>query len=94
MSNDVNRFDNVVLFLHYLWVGPLQAITVTIILLFVLGPSCLMGLAVLILFVPLQSKGCVPYHHKQGQMNDRFLPSRCDGSSVFHTTNEDGQTHR
>ncbi len=56
MSNDVNRFDVSVLFLHYLWVGPLQAIVTTIVLLFVLGPSCLVGLAVLVLFVPLQSK--------------------------------------
>lgn len=56
MSNDVNRFDVSVLFLHYLWVGPIQVIVTTVVLLFVLGPSCLVGLAVLILFVPLQSK--------------------------------------
>lgn len=55
MSNDVNRFDFSVIFLHYLWVGPMQTLISTIILLYVIGPSCLVGLAVLILFVPLQS---------------------------------------
>ena len=55
MSNDVNRFDFSVIFLHYLWVGPLQTLISTIILLYVIGPSCLVGLSVLILFVPLQS---------------------------------------
>ena len=61
MSNDVNRFDNTVIFLHYLWVGPLQAIITTTILYFVLGPSCLVGLAFIILFVPLQSKFNIVY---------------------------------
>lgn len=54
LSNDVNRFDLSVLFLHYLWVGPLQAIIITGILLYLIGPSCLAGLSVVILFVPLQ----------------------------------------
>ena len=60
MSNDVNRFDFSVIFLHYLWVGPLQTIITMAILLHVIGPSCLVGLAVLMLFVPLQSKCHVP----------------------------------
>ncbi|EFX68457.1 ATP-binding cassette, sub-family C, member 4 [Daphnia pulex] len=55
MSNDVNRYDFSVIFLHYLWVGPLQTLISMAILLHVIGPSCLVGLAVLILFVPLQS---------------------------------------
>ncbi|XP_045033102.1 ATP-binding cassette subfamily C member 4 isoform X3 [Daphnia magna] len=55
MSNDVNRYDFSVIFLHYLWVGPLHTIISMVILLHVIGPSCLVGLAVLILFVPLQS---------------------------------------
>ena len=56
MSNDVSRFDWCLMFVHYLWVGPLQTLIITCILLFVLGPSCLIGIAILILFVPLQSK--------------------------------------
>ena len=56
MSNDFNRFDFTLLYLHYLWVGPLQTLITMVILLNVIGPSCLVGLAVLILFVPLQGK--------------------------------------
>ena len=54
LSNDVNRFDTSVLFLNYLWVGPLQAIISTGILLSIIGPSCLAGLMIVLLFVPLQ----------------------------------------
>ena len=56
MSNDVSRFDLSVVFLHYFWVAPLQTLIITAILLFFIGPSCLIGIAILILFVPLQSK--------------------------------------
>lgn len=55
MTNDVNRFDGTLVFLHYLWIAPIQALVATTILLFVIGPSCLVGLGVLILFAPLQS---------------------------------------
>ncbi|KAK3096011.1 hypothetical protein FSP39_021917 [Pinctada imbricata] len=55
MSNDVNRFDTAAIFLHYLWVGPAQAIPVLIILWYELGPATLAGFAVLLLLVPVQS---------------------------------------
>ncbi|KAM9674298.1 ATP-binding cassette sub-family C member 4-like isoform 3-T3 [Dama dama] len=55
LSNDVNRFDQVMMFLHYLWVGPLQAITVTALLWMEIGMSCLAGMAVLIILLLLQS---------------------------------------
>jgi len=56
MSNDVGRFDSTAIYLHYLFIGPLQAIVVVVILYFyVIGPSCLAGLVILILFVPFQS---------------------------------------
>lgn len=64
MSNDVNRFDYSVIFLHYLWVGPVQTLISMIILLYVIGPSCLVGLAFLILFVPLQSKHMKSIHYR------------------------------
>ena len=41
--------------LHYLWVGPLQAIAVTTLLWMEIGISCLAGMAVLIIFLLLQS---------------------------------------
>lgn len=55
MSNDVNRFDTAAIFLHYLWVGPCQAVPVLIILWYELGPSTLAGFVVLLLLVPVQS---------------------------------------
>uniref|UniRef100_A0AAA9TZ70 ATP binding cassette subfamily C member 4 n=1 Tax=Bos taurus TaxID=9913 RepID=A0AAA9TZ70_BOVIN len=55
LSNDVNRFDQVTMFLHYLWVGPLQAIAVTALLWMETGISCLAGMAVLIFLLLLQS---------------------------------------
>ncbi|KAM5312286.1 ATP-binding cassette sub-family C member 4 isoform 2-T2 [Glossophaga mutica] len=55
LSNDVNKFDQVTIFLHFLWVGPLQAIAVTVLLWMDIGISCLAGMAVLIILLPLQS---------------------------------------
>ncbi|XP_057680007.1 ATP-binding cassette sub-family C member 4-like [Corythoichthys intestinalis] len=55
LSNDVNRFDEITLNLHYLWVGPLQAVVIITFLWYEIGPSCLAGVAVLILMMPVQT---------------------------------------
>ncbi|NXI28798.1 MRP4 protein, partial [Sterrhoptilus dennistouni] len=55
LSNDVNKFDQVTIFLHFLWAGPLQAIAVTVLLWKKIGPSCLAGMAVLIILLPVQT---------------------------------------
>ncbi|XP_006879633.1 PREDICTED: multidrug resistance-associated protein 4 [Elephantulus edwardii] len=55
LSNDVNKFDQVTIFLHFLWAGPLQAVAVTALLWMEIGISCLAGMAVLIILLPLQS---------------------------------------
>nr|KAF6427059.1 ATP binding cassette subfamily C member 4 [Rousettus aegyptiacus] len=55
LSNDVNKFDQVTVFLHFLWAGPLQAIAVTALLWMEIGISCLAGMAILIILLPLQS---------------------------------------
>jgi len=55
LSNDVNRFDLSVLFLHYLWAGPVQLLIVTTILCLKIGPSALVGAVLLIAAVPLQT---------------------------------------
>ncbi|KAG8452202.1 hypothetical protein GDO86_004119 [Hymenochirus boettgeri] len=55
LSNDVNKFDQVTIFLHFLWAGPLQAIAVTVLLWIEIGPSCLAGMAVLLILMPLQT---------------------------------------
>ncbi|XP_059748154.1 ATP-binding cassette subfamily C member 4-like [Bos taurus] len=55
LSNDVNRFDRVTMFLHFLWTGPLTAITVIILLWMEIGISCLPGMTLLIILILLQS---------------------------------------
>ena len=55
LSNDVNRFDSCILQAHYLWAGPLQLTVITALLYQKIGPSALVGAALLILVVPLQS---------------------------------------
>uniref|UniRef100_A0A668ANY5 Multidrug resistance-associated protein 4 n=1 Tax=Myripristis murdjan TaxID=586833 RepID=A0A668ANY5_9TELE len=55
LSNDVNRFDEVTLYLHFLWVGPLQAAAVILLLLYVIGPSCLAGMTVLVILMAVQT---------------------------------------
>ncbi|XP_065758076.1 ATP-binding cassette sub-family C member 4-like isoform X2 [Muntiacus reevesi] len=55
LSNDVNRFDMVTVRLHNLWIGPLIAIAVVILLWMEIGISSLAGMALLIILMLLQS---------------------------------------
>ncbi|KAM6893207.1 ATP-binding cassette sub-family C member 4 [Lycodopsis pacificus] len=55
LSNDVNKFDDVTIFLHFLWVGPLQAAAVVGLLWVEIGPSCLAGMGVLMFLMPVQT---------------------------------------
>ncbi|XP_055361133.1 ATP-binding cassette sub-family C member 4-like isoform X3 [Betta splendens] len=54
LSNDVNKFDEVTMFLHFLWVAPLQAAAVTLLLICAIGPSCLARMVVFFLLLPIQ----------------------------------------
>ena len=54
MSNDVNRFDVAVIFLHYLWIGPIETLVVTYLMWMEVGPSAAIGVASLLFFIPLQ----------------------------------------
>ena len=53
VSNDVNRFDQLFVYLNYLWVGPLQIIITTIVLYYKIGMASLVGLLVLFILAPL-----------------------------------------
>nr|XP_032836176.1 multidrug resistance-associated protein 4 [Petromyzon marinus] len=55
LSNDVNRYDQVTVFLHYLWSAPLQTAVVVVLLWQEVGVACLAGVAVLALLMPMQS---------------------------------------
>ncbi|KAI9582553.1 probable multidrug resistance-associated protein lethal(2)03659 [Glossina fuscipes] len=54
ISNDVGRFDTSVIHLHYLWIGPLQVIIVTYLMYREIGIASIFGVAIMIVFVPLQ----------------------------------------
>lgn len=55
LSNDVNRFDTSLLYLNYVWIGPVQTIVVTYFLWQEIEVSSIFGVAALIIFIPLQS---------------------------------------
>lgn len=54
LSNDVNRFDSVVVFLNYLWMGPLQTIVVMYFLWQEIGVVSIVGVGLLFLIIPFQ----------------------------------------
>lgn len=58
LSNDVNRFDISIIFFHYLWIGPLQTIVITFFMYYYLdiGISSIIGVASLLMFIPLQGE--------------------------------------
>ncbi|CAL1598298.1 unnamed protein product [Knipowitschia caucasica] len=55
LSNDVNKFDQVTIFLHFLWVAPIQVAAVVGLLWAEIGPSCLVGMVVLMILMPTQT---------------------------------------
>uniref|UniRef100_A0A915IRX7 ABC transmembrane type-1 domain-containing protein n=1 Tax=Romanomermis culicivorax TaxID=13658 RepID=A0A915IRX7_ROMCU len=55
LSNDVARFDQTVIFLHYFWAAPLSLIGFVALLWYEMGPSCLAGFLGLIILVPIQA---------------------------------------
>jgi len=57
LSNDVNRFDFVTQYLHFVWITPIQTIVVTYFIWKAVGWSALIGvLAIFLQTVPVQSK--------------------------------------
>lgn len=56
LSNDVNRFDVSLIFAHQMWVGPLETIVCTYLMYLQLQESSIIGVVLLIIFIPMQSK--------------------------------------
>lgn len=54
LSNDVGRLDLSVLFIHYLWLGPLETIIATYFMYQLIGVSAVWGVLFLLGFIPLQ----------------------------------------
>lgn len=61
LSNDVNRFDVAVMGAHFLWVGPVETIIVTYLMYRQVQSAAVMGVIVLLLFIPLQCKDFQKY---------------------------------
>ena len=57
LSNDVNRLDAGLMFLHHIWIAPLEVILVVYILWSgYFGASCMAGMVVLGVYIPLQGE--------------------------------------
>ncbi|XP_066267905.1 ATP-binding cassette sub-family C member 4-like isoform X4 [Branchiostoma lanceolatum] len=56
LSNDVNRFDQMPMFLHYIWIAPIQLAAIVSLLWLDLGVSALVGVGFLLITVlPMQT---------------------------------------
>ncbi|XP_026324288.1 probable multidrug resistance-associated protein lethal(2)03659 [Hyposmocoma kahamanoa] len=55
LSNDVNRFDVAVIFLHYLWIGPLATLIITYFMWQEISWAAVVGVSFMLAFVPLQA---------------------------------------
>lgn len=56
LSNDVNRFDLVTMFLNSMWTAPLLSIIVGILLYIEIGIAGIIGIVIVFIVVPIQSK--------------------------------------
>lgn len=54
LSNDVGRLDLSVIFIHYLWLGPLETIVATFFMYQLIGIASLWGVLFMLAFIPLQ----------------------------------------
>ncbi|XP_037954692.1 probable multidrug resistance-associated protein lethal(2)03659 [Teleopsis dalmanni] len=54
ISNDVGRFDLAMIFVHHLWIGPLETIFITYLMYNEIGVSAVFGVAFMLLFLPMQ----------------------------------------
>ena len=55
VANDLNRIDDICVYLVYLMAAPLQSIIVITILWHYIGSACLGGMVILFLFLPFQA---------------------------------------
>ena len=54
LSNDVNRFDVAVIFVHYLWIGPLATVIITFFMWKEIDWAAVVGVGFMLAFIPLQ----------------------------------------
>lgn len=54
MSNDVSRFDVMLLFLAYIWIGPLETLIVGYLVWQQIEVSAIIGIAAVLVIIPVQ----------------------------------------
>ncbi|XP_017858861.1 PREDICTED: probable multidrug resistance-associated protein lethal(2)03659 isoform X2 [Drosophila arizonae] len=55
VSNDLGRFDRALIHMHFLWLGPLELLIASYFLYAQIGVASFYGIAILLLYVPLQT---------------------------------------
>uniref|UniRef100_A0A1B6L2F8 ABC transmembrane type-1 domain-containing protein n=1 Tax=Graphocephala atropunctata TaxID=36148 RepID=A0A1B6L2F8_9HEMI len=89
MTNDVNRFDMGIIFIHYLWIGPVTTVVVTFFLWQQIGVAALVGVAALLVSIPAQmwlGKQKSSYRLKTAKRTDeriRLMNEIINGISVI-----------
>ena len=71
LSNDVNKFDIAVFFLHYLWCGPLQFLIVMYLTWQSIGYAAFVGGVLNLTFIPIQSWCAKKYSNLRSQTAKR-----------------------
>jgi ATP-binding cassette subfamily C (CFTR/MRP) protein 4 len=77
LSNDVMRFDASLLFSVYVWIGPIHTLIVLYLMWREIGIAAVVGIATLLLFIPLQGMYC----HRVSMLSQFIANSllvRCD----------------
>lgn len=60
LSNDVSRFDESSMYLHYIWLMPVQAVVGTLVMYEIVGVAAFAGiLALIVQAIPLQGIFCI-----------------------------------
>jgi ATP-binding cassette subfamily C (CFTR/MRP) protein 4 len=54
LSNDVSRFDVFLLFLAYIWIGPVEMVIIVYLMWQQIGIAMFTGVASVVLIIPLQ----------------------------------------
>ncbi|XP_014669594.1 PREDICTED: multidrug resistance-associated protein 4-like [Priapulus caudatus] len=55
LTSEINKFDQAIIFFHYLWVGPLEALAIVILLYWYIGPASFAGCGVLVVLPFMQN---------------------------------------
>lgn len=72
LSNDVGRFDLIVMFFHYLWVGPTMTIVITVLMYYEIGISAIAGVLFMLMFIPFQCKCLISSRLLKKLLNSSF----------------------